>query len=275
MTVSRRTFVRGSLAAGTVAGTGLIQIGCGNDVEPAPFVNATDTVFRDQLVMKDILRYADLKPIGGAIMIRLLRSDVALGYPENILVVHRADPPDPLPYMAMNGSCPHQGCPLGYSQKSRLVECPCHSSRFSATYTTGTVADLKVVHRPAVQAPVAYATAFNGADLTIDVNCPPSTFVVSLAAHPELMQVGGMALVKPPEAPCQVLLSRKDSATVVALNARCTHLGCAVEVLGGKFDCPCHGSQFDLDGNVVLGPAMDPLEKFTVAFDGTTITITT
>lgn len=265
--------MRGTLAAGTVAGSGLIQIGCGNDVEPAPFVEINELVFRDQLPVKDIQRYADLRPIGGAIMLRLKASDVKLGYPESILVVHRADPPDPLPYMAMNGACPHQGCPLGFSQKSGLVECPCHSSRFKATYTEGAAVQVEVVHRPAVRAPVAYATVFDGTHLTIDVNCPPSTFAIALAAHPGLMQVGGMAMLKPPEAPCQILLARRDAATVVALNARCTHLGCAVEVLDGNFDCPCHGSRFDLDGNVLIGPAVLPLEKFTVAFDGTTITI--
>jgi Rieske Fe-S protein len=29
-----------------------------------------------------------------------------------------------------------------------------------------------------------------------------------------------------------------------------------------KIKCPCHGSQFDLDGRVIHGPASRPLEAY-------------
>ncbi|MFN2216520.1 MAG: ubiquinol-cytochrome c reductase iron-sulfur subunit [Anaerolineales bacterium] len=40
-----------------------------------------------------------------------------------------------------------------------------------------------------------------------------------------------------------------------ALSLTCTHLGCTLEEDDNKFSCPCHGSQFDENGNVVHGPA--------------------
>jgi Rieske Fe-S protein len=54
----------------------------------------------------------------------------------------------------------------------------------------------------------------------------------------------------------------KDAAgkfTVLAVN--CSHLGCSVQLnlTAKKFECPCHGSQFNLDGDVVHGPAAYPL----------------
>ena len=43
---------------------------------------------------------------------------------------------------------------------------------------------------------------------------------------------------------------------VFALSAVCTHLGCITRYLSDEkaIACPCHGSRFDLEGNVVHGP---------------------
>ena len=53
------------------------------------------------------------------------------------------------------------------------------------------------------------------------------------------------------------------------VSATCTHLDCTVQFNAAdtSWDCPCHGSRFDLDGSILAGPAVDALEVVDVAVD--------
>ena len=55
---------------------------------------------------------------------------------------------------------------------------------------------------------------------------------------------------------------RDDDGVLHEVSAKCTHMGCIVGWNPGEksWDCPCHGSRFDVDGNVLQGPAVTPLE---------------
>jgi Rieske Fe-S protein len=56
---------------------------------------------------------------------------------------------------------------------------------------------------------------------------------------------------------------RDHDGKVHALSSVCTHQGCQVafNAVERSWDCPCHGSRFDIDGRVLDGPATRPLEK--------------
>lgn len=61
-----------------------------------------------------------------------------------------------------------------------------------------------------------------------------------------------------------VVMWRKDK--VVAFSLTCPHLGCKVRwrEWEKKFWCPCHGAEFDENGNVISGPPPSPLKEYPV-----------
>jgi glycine/D-amino acid oxidase-like deaminating enzyme/nitrite reductase/ring-hydroxylating ferredoxin subunit len=61
----------------------------------------------------------------------------------------------------------------------------------------------------------------------------------------------------------KVAAYRDDQGALHAYSAACTHLGCHLHWNSFErcWDCPCHGSQFSIDGEVLNGPAIFPLEQ--------------
>ena len=58
---------------------------------------------------------------------------------------------------------------------------------------------------------------------------------------------------------------RDTDGELHAFEARCTHMRCPLEYNAAEksFDCPCHGSRFGTDGEVLNGPANEPLGRIT------------
>lgn len=48
---------------------------------------------------------------------------------------------------------------------------------------------------------------------------------------------------------------------------KCTHRGCELNVGGGIYSCPCHGSEFSTTGQVLEGPADQNLKVFKTETD--------
>jgi cytochrome b6-f complex iron-sulfur subunit len=68
------------------------------------------------------------------------------------------------------------------------------------------------------------------------------------------------------------------SAGIVTLYGVCTHLGCLPKWVptNNRFECPCHGSKYNLDGTYIEGPAPRGLDRFvtTIIFkDDTSVTM--
>ena len=64
-------------------------------------------------------------------------------------------------------------------------------------------------------------------------------------------------------------LVRLQDGGFLAIYRRCTHLGCAVpyDPATQEFICPCHGSAFTAEGDVLNPPASRPLDLFALTID--------
>ncbi len=58
----------------------------------------------------------------------------------------------------------------------------------------------------------------------------------------------------------EVILN-KQGKQINVLSTRCTHLGCRVNLNDKIIVCPCHGSEYDLSGKVIKGPAVKNLKQ--------------
>jgi nucleotide-binding universal stress UspA family protein/nitrite reductase/ring-hydroxylating ferredoxin subunit len=59
----------------------------------------------------------------------------------------------------------------------------------------------------------------------------------------------------------KVAVYRNDDGVLIALSAKCTHMGCTVGWNASEktWDCPCHGSRYHATGEVLNGPAAKAL----------------
>lgn len=80
-----------------------------------------------------------------------------------------------------------------------------------------------------------------------------------------------MALVAADPGPdgASVLIHRQSSDLYAAYSMKCSHRGCNVNPPDAQnvLTCPCHGSQYDLNGKVLQGPATQNLSAYRVTYD--------
>jgi len=68
----------------------------------------------------------------------------------------------------------------------------------------------------------------------------------------------------------KLYLVRSDDGGLMALSLQCTHLGCAItwNKDKGEFDCPCHASSFNMEGEVISPPAPRALDMYRLVIEG-------
>ena len=72
-----------------------------------------------------------------------------------------------------------------------------------------------------------------------------------------------------------VLRNPTNLQKLIAVNPKCTHQGCDVKWIAAEkqYTCPCHGSNFEANGDVINGPATKPLAAYPAKIVGTQVLV--
>ena len=66
------------------------------------------------------------------------------------------------------------------------------------------------------------------------------------------------------------LFVANTGSRIFAISQKCPHLGCRVPFCesSGRFECPCHGSKYDIGGEWVEGPAPRGMDRYVLTLSG-------
>lgn len=119
--------------------------------------------------------------------------------------------------------------------------------------------------------PVAPNPPGNSGGSNSGISISGTTISINLSIQTALTTSGNWLLIEN----VRTLVANVNGA-YVALTSVCTHSGCDKNWTFGnsRFTCTCHGSVFDPSGNVLQGPATQPLTQYGTQVSGTTLTIT-
>ena len=261
---SRRSMIRTAALVSLAA-----KVGCVRRISPNRSLRVPAPVDGDVTI--PLAQASELSSAGGAVIAQ------PLGEPGGYLIANTGTG-----FVALGATCPHEGCSVAWVPEDREAECPCHGSRFAGDGT--------VLNPPAQTDLATYPVApdgqgnlilqlFAGTGALKDLRVSDGQFSFAVANFPALATVGGIVAGRPAGFPSPLLITRLAMGSgpdaIGAIDAICTHLGCTVLPGAGDLACPCHGSTFDLAGGFLQGPAGGGLLRYLVAFDGTTVTVST
>ena len=134
-------------------------------------------------------------------------------------------------------------------------------------------------------APGDDAAAVEGGGATAcEPACPAGTRTIELpfSKYPQLRNAGGSALHTAPgysDPFCHldtIIVAQPSAGTYVAFSAGCPHQCCIVSFNATHTElvCPCHGSTFDMRGQVRSGPAPNGLQVLSACADDCGVYVT-
>jgi Rieske Fe-S protein len=261
---TRRQLVRGAALAACAPALGPL-VGCANRISAERDVTVSAPV--DGRLVLPAGQFQELGRAGGAIVLHA-------SCVNPVLVVNTGSG-----ILAMGGLCPHAACELAWVEEDRLAECPCHGSRFAGdgTLLSGPATSSLPAYPATVDASGAIVISIFAGDGVFPA-LANNTLTFQINDHPALLSPGGAVVGRPDGSPIPVVITRPPANVanpppptaggLAAMSALCPHLACTVQpISSAALRCPCHGSQFLLDGTVTNPPAVDNLPPLPLTFD--------
>ena len=124
---------------------------------------------------------------------------------------------------------------------------------------------MEPISRRSFIAGVCAVVALSGSELPAAANTavkklPGGRVSVNLKAVPALAKVGGAAKIGSVKG-VPVAIARTGTFKYIAFNLLCPHQGVTVTQNEKGWVCNAHGSEFEADGDLVLGPATSGLVR--------------
>ncbi|MBX2991339.1 MAG: Rieske (2Fe-2S) protein [Bacteroidetes bacterium] len=123
---------------------------------------------------------------------------------------------------------------------------------------------LRVAGTAVLVAPVAALLQHCASGRVVHAIAERGKVTIPVSALPDLATPGSFAKVYVDRFANPIIVFEGERNELHAILSTCSHSGCEVRKLPTKFECPCHGSEYNLRGNVLRGPAPDPLNAFEV-----------
>lgn len=169
---------------------------------------------------------------------------------------HDAVPDDRLPFIGTTAFSRHIHVATGF-QKWGLTNAMV-AGRLLTDIITGLDNPLQPLFAPTRTNVTASARQFVEHNLDVARRFFTDRAVPSVASVDDIPPGGGATV----RVDGQLLaVSRDEDGTTTSRSATCTHLGCIVQwnIADRSWDCPCHGSRFAANGQVLDGPTTRPL----------------
>lgn len=169
-------------------------------------------------------------------------------------------PVDGFPYV---GQMPEASkgvfCATGYNGNGMMLGSI--AGKILADLIQGKESKYEHIFSPSRLKPVAGFTAFVQENADVAYHFVADRFNIHETDSLKRIQPGSGKLVEVDGN--KIAAYRDDNGKIFALNPVCTHAGCIVNWNGEEksWDCPCHGARYDINGQVLTGPATLSLSR--------------